>query len=106
MLGRRGSGISGWSVPVVPSVASGGRRSPGGDVVGSVRWVVRVSGRDGEREQALEDRLDVTGPGPVGREVQPAPATAAGEGGRGVEDAVLQGGRFGAGQGIVAAEQA
>jgi hypothetical protein len=64
------------------------------------------SGGHGEREQAGEDRLDGVGPGPVGWEVEPASPAAAGEGGRGVEDAVLQGGWFGAGEVVVAAEQA
>ena len=73
---------------------------------GSVRRVMRVSGRDWQREQALEDCLEVAGPGPVGWKVQPAAPAAAGEGGRSMEDAVLQGGRFGTGQGVVAAEQA
>src|SRR6266545_4544183 len=103
MVGCRGVGFSGLGVPAGPSVASVGAVLRAG-VVLSVRRVVRVSGRDWQREQALEDRLDVTGPGPVGREVQPASAAAVGEGGRGVEDAVLQGGRFGTGQGVVAAE--
>jgi hypothetical protein len=72
----------------------------------STRWALSIldvaggagSGGCGEREQALEDRLDVGTPGPVGWEVQPASSSASGEGGRGVEDLELQGAGFGPGE--------
>src|SRR6266700_4179596 len=93
-------------MPRLPGVASVGAVL---HAVGCLSCLVRMgvmgSGWVWQREEAGEDGLDVGGPGPVGWEVQPALSAASGEDGWGVEDLVLQGFGFGAGEVACAGEE-
>ena len=87
-----GGVVSGeWQAGILECRLSGRRPPRGGCLSSLVVTGERYSGGDRQGEQALEDGLDVGGPGPVGWEVQRSLSAASGEGGWGVEDLVLQG---------------